>query len=173
MTEQLSNELADALAITILGQERVADPLALVRRCARAETMVRDLTGQAVDAARRTGASWADIGKELEISRQAAQQRFGGSPTELTSDEERWLGPVTAFDEMGELELAGRLGWHTVEADFLRHRMVRTATQWEHKRITYLQPRKQLLAEGWQVGCTAFPWIYLVRDVGIAAASDH
>ncbi|GAA3900774.1 hypothetical protein [Microbacterium invictum] len=86
-----------------------------------------------------------------------------GDPT----DTERWLGPVTAFDEMAELELAGREGWHTVEAGMLAHRVVLTDTRWEHRRILWRGSLAAEQAAGWQVGCRAFPWIYLVRDTGI------
>ena len=106
-------------------------------RVVEAEDVVRDLLRQSVAAARAAGCSWAAIGAELGMSRQAAQQRFGSGAGGRGSagEQERWLGPVTAFDELPELELAGRLGWHTVEAGMLCHRMVRTDTQWEHKRV--------------------------------------
>ena len=80
-----------------------------------------------------------------------------------------YLGPVTAFDELRELELAGRLGWRTVEAGMLRHRMVRTPTQWEHRRVVWTGPLRRLEQDGWQVGCRAFPWVYLIRDLGVPA----
>lgn len=35
-------------------------------------------TRTAVNTARRAGASWADIGHELDLTRQGAQQRYGG-----------------------------------------------------------------------------------------------
>jgi hypothetical protein len=38
---------------------------------------IERLTGEWVDKAREAGASWAQIGTALGISRQAAQQRFG------------------------------------------------------------------------------------------------
>ena len=101
------------------------------------------------------------------MSRQAAQQRFGGSGTPA-ADDERWLGPVTAFDEMEELAIAGRLGWRTVSAGLLRHRVVRTDTQWEHRRVLWRKAPSSYEQDGWQVGCRAFPWIYLVRDTGLA-----
>ncbi|MFC5906511.1 Clp protease N-terminal domain-containing protein [Streptacidiphilus monticola] len=45
------------------------------------------LIGHFVDQARRSGASWADIGKSMGVTRQAAQKRFvpkeGGEPAEL------------------------------------------------------------------------------------------
>ena len=85
----------------------------------------------------------------------------------------RWLGPVTAFDELPELELAGRLGWHTVEAGMLCHRMVRTDTQWEHKRVVWPGSLARNEREGWQIGCRAFPWVYLIRDLGVPAEPEH
>lgn len=161
---------------TILGQGTLnpADPedhLTIVTRSAAAERVTRELLQQAVTAARGSGHSWAAIGNELGLSRQAVQQRFGGRAEAATHDPAedaryRWLGPVTAFEEMRELEIAGRLGWHTVEAGMLRHKVVRTNTQWEHKRIVWSGSLRRLEQDGWQVGCRAFPWVYLVRDLG-------
>ena len=138
--------------------------MAVVSRVVEAEDVLRDLLRQSVVAARAAGCSWAAIGAELGMSRQAAQQRFGGSTGTGTGatrdpgdDTERWLGPVTAFDELPELELAGRLGWHTVEAGMLCHRMVRTDTQWQHKRAIWPGSLARNEREGWQIGCRAFP----------------
>ena len=171
------SDLADAVGRAVLAAAQVEDKpaigvpehLALIRAAARAEGEARAILQRSVAAARAGGASWAAIGAELGMSRQAAQQRFGAlsdAAAAPVSDTERWLGPVTAFDEMAELDAAGRLGWRTVEAGMLSHRMVRTETQWDHRRIFW---RTSLAAEerdGWQVGCRAFPWIYLVRDRG-------
>lgn len=168
----LADLLADELAAAILGDTTALgtnDHLRLVQRCAAADAATRRILAQAVDAARAAGHSWAAIGTELGMSRQAAQQRFGGAPAEPTSPTERWLGPVTAFDEMHELEIAGRLGWHTVGAGILRHRMVRTDTQWEHARVLWPASPKGLLRDGWQIGCRTFPWIYLIRNTGVPA----
>ncbi|KUG51954.1 hypothetical protein AVL62_08475 [Serinicoccus chungangensis] len=160
------------------------DHLRLVRRAALAHEVSGELLQQAVTAARAGGQSWATLGRELGLSRQGAQQRFGGAgrrpaatdhATGDTADDtagegrpdERWLGPVTAVDELGELELAGRLGWHTVEAGMFRHRMVRTPTRWEHRRVLWTRSTSSYLTQGWQVGARAFPWLYLVRDTGL------
>ena len=162
--------LADALGAAILSARTddtdSDDALALVRRTAAAEQAVGILLQQAVAAARSEGHSWAAIGAELGMSRQAAQQRFGDRGDDAVGPEERWLGPVTAFDEMRELELAGRLGWRTVGAGMLRHRMLRTDTQWEHRRVAWVKLPSRYERDGWQVGCKAFPWLYLVRDTG-------
>ena len=169
-------DLVDAIGAAILatvptdGTDDANDHLAIVRWTAEAEDAVRVLLRQAVAAARAQGHSWAAIGGELDLSRQAVQQRFGEKPASPEAGaEERWLGPVTAFDELRELELAGQLGWHTIEAGMLRHRMVRTDTQWAHKRVLWTGSVKRHVRDGWQVGCRAFPWVYLIRDLGVPA----
>lgn len=181
--EQSRTVLAELLASAILdsmgggaADSDGAEHVSIVGRTAEAEVVVRELLQQAVATARAGGHSWAAIGAELNLSRQAVQQRFGvGATQDLDTppghnQAERWLGPVTAFDELRELEIAGRLGWHTVEAGMLRHRMVKTATQWEHKRVLRTAPAmRRLRQEGWSVGCNAFPWVYLIRDLGVPA----
>ena len=174
-------DLADAVGRAVLTAAAV-DPegaldldahLALVRASATAEAEVRAILQRSVTAARAGGASWALIGTQLGMTRQAAQQRFGGAVESTPAgDAERWLGPVTAFDELDELALAGRAGWRTVEAGVLAHRMVRTDTQWEHRRILWRTSLASEEAAGWVVGCRAFPWIYLVRDLGIPVESS-
>lgn len=180
-----SGDLLDALGGAILGSgdtrldpERAADHLAVVERAATAHTASRDLLQQAVSAARGSGHSWAVIGDVLGLTRQAAQQRFGVAadrhPDPVSADERetRWLGPVTAFDEMPELELAGRRGWRTIGAGMLKHRMLRTPTQWEHRRVVWRRPAAAYEKDGWQVAVRAFPWLYLVRDLGTPAEPD-
>lgn len=170
-------ELVDRVAAAILGEDAeghrldVEDPgdrLALVRRAAQAERAVRDLLGQSVGAARASGHSWAAIGAELGLSRQAVQQRFGAAAVGATPPEMRRLGPVTALDEMAELELAGRQGWRTVGAGMFYHLVVHTDTQWEHRRVVWTRPAAAYENDGWTVAVRAFPWLYLVRDRGLA-----
>ena len=158
--------LVDAIGSAILEGAPKDDPLGLVRRVADAEGSVRHLLHQSVGAARAAGHSWAAIGSELGMSRQAVQQRFGERTDDALPAEQRWIGPVTAFDEMSELEIAGRLGWHTIRAGMLRHLVVRTPTQWEHKRVVWTGSLARHEKAGWVVGCRAFPWVYLVRDTG-------
>ncbi len=141
-------ELRAALAEAILGAETgrdLEDPaarLALVARVRDAETEVRELLQQSVNSARAAGHSWGALGETLGMSRQAVQQRFGRADKDALTDPpagsgpaQRWLGPVTAFDEMPELELAGRLGWRTVSVRMFYHLVEHTPTQWEHRRV--------------------------------------
>ncbi|KRE39197.1 hypothetical protein ASG73_02320 [Janibacter sp. Soil728] len=166
--------VSEALGAAILeGIDAEGDPqqhLTVVRRAASAEDEAAALLRQAVLAARGAGHSWAALGAELGMSRQAVQQRFGARSSQAddagAGAQERWLGPVTAFDEMAELEIAGRQGWRTVGAGMLKHRVRRTATQWEHKRIGWTGPLRRWEDDGWEVAVRAFPWIYLVRDTG-------
>jgi len=177
--EQQPLDLSTAIGQSILGADGAADlpldpdqpqdHLAIVRRAAAAEHASRELLQQSVSAARGSGHSWATIGAELGLSRQGVQQRFGAYEQPQDDPRYRWLGPVTAFDEMRELEMAGRMGWHTVQAGLLRHKMVRTDTQWEHKRVVWTGPLRHHEHDGWQVGCKAFPWAYLVRDLNTPA----
>lgn len=150
-----------------LDPDRPQDHLAIVERAASAERVGRDLLRQSVAAARGSGHSWAAIGGVLGLSRQAAQQRFGGADEEGDGPEERWLGPVTAFDELPELAIAGRRGWRTVGAGMLKHRMRRTDTQWEHRRVVWSRAAGSYEVDGWTVAVRAFPWLYLVRDLGL------
>ncbi|MBP6996759.1 MAG: hypothetical protein KBB39_11535 [Phycicoccus sp.] len=152
-----------------LEPDRPHDHLAILSRAALAHTVTRDLLQQSVAAARGSGHSWAAIGDELGLTRQAAQQRFGGVTAVDAGPDLRWLGPVTAFDEMGELALAGRRGWHTVGVGMLKHQVMRTDTQWEHRRVVWRRPATTFETDGWHIAVRAFPWLYLVRDLGIPA----
>lgn len=108
------------------------------------------------------------------MSKQTAQKRFGAESRAGTADldpDERILGPVTAFNEMAELELAGRYGWHSVDFGPHHHRVVHSGTQWEHTRVTVLRSRTRtaMSDEGWQVIRSEFPYTYLKRDLGVPA----
>lgn len=176
MTNEVTT-LADEIGTAILAgpgdgggpldPDRPDDHLAIVARAAEADRVVTELFRHSVGAARAGGHSWAAIGQVLGLTRQAVQQRFGaaGDPA---SDERvtRTLGPVTAFDEMRELELAGRMGWRTIGIGMMSHTMAQTDTQWEHRRVVWRRPADRYEQDGWQVGCRAFPWLYLVRDLG-------
>lgn len=73
-------------------------------RIAAARDVCADLNAlgdQVVDhfvlAARRDGCSWAQIGSVLGVTRQGAQQRYGGLVRRLTSGPRRRPSPVTRF----------------------------------------------------------------------------
>ncbi|RJL33359.1 hypothetical protein D5H75_11225 [Bailinhaonella thermotolerans] len=51
-------------------------PLAALKLLSQVESWQRTLLDQAVAAARRNGASWAEVGEAMGISKQAAHERF-------------------------------------------------------------------------------------------------
>lgn len=54
-----------------------------IRVSRRTEDQADALIGHFVDQARRTGASWSQIGESMGVSKQAAQQRFVARPSDL------------------------------------------------------------------------------------------
>ena len=174
-----SQRLAEVL-VEAIGQlgvsaepQSVPDYLELIKVASSIEAQARSLLHEAVNSARSAGATWSAVGSTLGMSKQAAQKRFTAQRTPMTSDldsNERILGPVTAFNEMAELALAGRYGWHSVEFGPYFHRVVRSETQWEHVRASMLTRRaRSMQADGWQVIGSEFPYTYLKRDLGSPA----
>jgi hypothetical protein len=54
----------------------------------------------------------------------------------------------------------------------LRRRMVRTDTQWGHKRVVWPGCLGRNERDGWQIGCRAFPSVHLIRDTGLPAEPE-
>ena len=132
------------------------------------------LLRQSIDGARASGHSWETIGKHLGVSKQAAQQRFGGSSAPRPEGDRRILSPVTAFDEMAALAAAGQHGWHSVDYGTLHHVLQKSDQQWEHKRVLWGTASKpELERRGWQlIGTNTFPWAYWARPTGAAAEPE-
>jgi hypothetical protein len=132
----------------------------------------------AVVSARDAEVSWARIGAELGVSRQAVQQRFTSAMTrdwaefapEVERPAEAWrLSPVTVYTEMAELETLGRQGWHSVGLGPGYHDVVQTDVQWLHRRVTVFGPQPAA-ADGWQRVGMAFPFVYYAQATGQPAA---
>lgn len=173
--QRLAEVLAEAMGQLGVAAEpqSVPDYLELIKVASSIEAQARSLVHEAVNSARSAGATWSAVGSTLGMSKQAAQKRFTAQRTPMTSDldsNERILGPVTAFNEMAELALAGRYGWHSVEFGPYFHRVVRSETQWEHVRASMLTRRaRSMQADGWQVIGSEFPYTYLKHDLGTPA----
>lgn len=177
-----SAPLRDALAQILIESADVDEPrhtgdfLCLVTSAAALRTEADGLLRTAVVSARDAGATWQSIGTTLGMSKQAAQKRFaspaGPQRVELDANE-RTIGPTTSFDEMQELTLAGRYGWHSVDFGATHHRVICSNTQWEHLRVT-ISPRRirELVADEWQLIGSSFPYTYLKRDTGVAALQE-
>ena len=62
-----------------------AEPDGLVFRVNALHLELNNLTDLAVDAQRRYGMSWTQIGQQLGTTKQAAQQRFGSSRSDANA----------------------------------------------------------------------------------------
>jgi hypothetical protein len=73
------------------------------------------LIGHFVDQARRSGASWTDIGKSMGVTKQAAQKRFVGKGEPLTLDPEEGFRRFTsrARQSVMEAQEAARVAGNT------------------------------------------------------------
>lgn len=175
--------LRDILAQVLIENANVKDPrgsedfLHLVAGAAMLRAEADKLLSTAVASARDAGGTWQNIGSTLGMTKQAAQKRFA-SPSvpraaELNANE-RTIGPTTSFDEMQELALAGQYGWHSVDFGAAHHRVIRSETQWEHLRVTISPGRvRALVAEGWSLIGSSFPYSYLKRDTGVPALLEE
>ncbi|MCX9146977.1 hypothetical protein [Erythrobacter sp. WG] len=122
-----------------------------------------------VDAARRTGMSWAEIGAVLGISKQAAQQRFrpAADLEEFGVDEGEIVvrSGATAFNEMTILREEGRKGNELIGVGPLVLRFRRTPQIWEYRRDIGLASFVDLERQGWTLAASWLPFRYWKRPV--------
>lgn len=150
--------------------------LALVVAAKVAAEQTSSLLQEAVTGARGAGHSWDTVGRLLGVSRQAAQQRFGGpGPPRSSGRDRRVLTPLTAFDEMPVLEREGRRGWHVVDFGPLFHVVEASEHVWEHRRVLWSPASgSRLGADGWvPIGAVTFPWGYWKRQLDLPAEPDR
>ncbi|MGG8409517.1 hypothetical protein ACM614_24430 [Streptomyces sp. 12297] len=171
-----------------LAESLERDPESFLRLVAAARVGAEEssrLLREAIQGARAAGHSWDSVGGVLGVSRQAAQQRFAvktpaakagsveGGPDRAEAPDgapaRRVIKPVTAFNEMAELDAAGRGGWHLVDYGPLFLVVEASDRIWEHRRVFGGQ-RRRMKAEGWtQVGAGSFPWRYYKRPTDRSA----
>ena len=126
-----------------------------------------------IDAARRTGLSWTEIGNALGISKQAAQQRFksAGMEDELAigeGDEIVRLG-ASAFNEMRILRKEGGKGNELVRIGALTLVFRPTTDLWEYRReIGTASITAEMKREGWIYVSSWMPFHYFKRSIPAA-----
>lgn len=124
-----------------------------------------------IDAARRCGASWAEIGGVLGISRQAAQQRFGTAsyaPPSLHGGRALIERSATAFNEMGIMAEEGAQGRELVGLGPMTLAFIQSECQWEYRRelaIASAAKKAHLSASGWLRSGTWYPFLYFKRPL--------
>ena len=159
LAQRLDSELEAHLELVALARDAHGETATLLRA--------------AVSSARGVGCTWEQVGAVLGMSRQAAQQRFGGKdevPPVPADQAGRTLilAPLNAFNELRVLARAGRHGWHTVGFGALYHAVERSEHQWETYRGGFLAGPPT--GEGWQrVGSGWGPWTYYTRPLDAPA----
>src|SRR6056297_72242 len=123
------------------------------------------LLDDAVAGARHAGHSWAAIGGVLEISRQAAQQRFGTThdEPEATTPQQRVIRRVTALNELSVLEREQVEGWHLVGFGAGKLVVESSDHPWEHQRLTFASHAllRAMESDGWRIVGVWGPLTYL------------
>jgi hypothetical protein len=142
--------------------------LHLIAVTGHATTICHELQRSAVNQARRHDISWAEIGQTLEISRQAAQQRFVSEKAAAPAADLRIIRGVTAFSEMSILESEGKAGYHLTGFGALTLQLKPSSQVWLHKRVTALyigKIRKQMETKGWTYVGAWFPFHYFKKTL--------
>lgn len=123
-----------------------------------------------IDAARRAGMSWVDIGALLGISKQAAQQRFGGQrddgepPAEAIAVK---LG-TTTLTEPQILAQQGAARRELIEVGTFRLIFSPSDTTWEYRRSVRPLAADRIEAESWQPAGRWFVFHYYKRPAAAA-----
>jgi hypothetical protein len=172
--EKLAEEIREAITEALNSGVRddshhgEVDSMLVVAATQVATEHVQRLLSQSVSAARHAGHGWTEIGEQLGVTKQAAQQHYGSSGTPVVRHYQRLLKPVTAFDEMDKLADAGAHGWHSISYGWMYHLLEESDQQWEHRREALPLPgnRKRLESQGWVHIGTTYPWQYLKRPLG-------
>ena len=123
-----------------------------------------------VDAARRSGLSWSDIGDSLGISKQAAQQRFKSRDPDdqvpTGSGEKVVRLGATAFNEMRILKDEGESGHELMDTGLLKLIFRKTDQRWEYsRRIGDTSMREEMRNDGWTYVSSWLPFHYFKRPV--------
>ena len=125
-----------------------------------------------VDAGRRAGLSWSEIGDTLGISKQAAQQRFKPSDSEFDGSAYGKNANIvvrtgaSAFHEMRILEEEGRQGRELIDMGVLKLVFRQTDTKWEYRRkIGQSRMIAAMQEDGWQHASVWLPFHYFKRPL--------
>ena len=120
-----------------------------------------------IDAARRTGMSWTEVGASLGISKQAAQQRFRSltqaDEPDIHEGEEVVRVGATAFNEMRILQQEGLKGNELVRTGALVLVFRRSDRPWEYCRQVGTPMTDRMAKAGWIYVSSWFPFHYFKR----------
>lgn len=122
-----------------------------------------------IDAGRRAGMSWAEIGGLIGVSKQAAQQRFGGSVDPPQIAEPGTISVrlgATAFNEMAMLRAEGERGRELIGTGVLALTFRQSDTQWAYTRVSGVTTNADAMAtDGWRYVSSWFIFHYFKRPI--------
>ena len=122
-----------------------------------------------IEASRRAGLSWSDIGALIGTSKQAAQQRFGSAEPAIAPSGGDVIvrRGATEFNEMAMLEEEGNAGRELIGTGMLKLYLRQTDRRWEYDRVAGLFPedvRRRMERKGWTWVSTWYPFLYFKRE---------
>jgi hypothetical protein len=132
-----------------------------------------------IDAGRRAGMSWAEVGNALGISKQAAQQRFRsdqGYETPPAHDLIEVRLGATAFNELRILRREGLNGNELVDTGGLALVFRRSDRQWEYSRVIAASApfaMHKMSRKGWTYVSSWFPFHYFKRSIDAVEPAEH
>ncbi|HEX8419770.1 MAG TPA: hypothetical protein VF638_07140 [Sphingomonas sp.] len=120
-----------------------------------------------IDAARRAGMSWVDIGALLGISKQAAQQRFGGQRDDAEPPAEAIVVKLgtTPLSEPQILVQQGAARRELIDIGTFRLIFQPSDTAWDYLRSVRPLATDRLESENWQVAGRWFVFHYYKRPI--------
>jgi hypothetical protein len=120
-----------------------------------------------VDAGRRAGMSWAEIGALIGISKQAAHQRFGSRDEAIAAERDARVVRLgaTAFNEMAILRAEGDQGNELVDTGMLQLIFRATPDRWAYRRVVSAGPSAALERAGWTYVSSWFVFHYYKRRI--------
>ena len=152
-----TGETADGFADAIVAAQLVADEARLNLQ-------------RWIDAARRSGLSWTDVGNALGISKQAAQQRFRSTESDqhldLQDGEEIVRLGATAFNEMSILREEGLKRRELIRTGALTLVFQPSGSAWEYRRrVGPLLMMDAMKKAGWTHVSSWIPFHYFKRPI--------
>ncbi|GGB39151.1 hypothetical protein GCM10011380_30770 [Sphingomonas metalli] len=154
--------IEEALGRFTGAQQRQYRPLIEAARVAADES--RATLARCVEAGRRAGLSWSEIGALLGMSKQAAQQRFGAGKREPAPFGTIVVTPGTGAASEEELMAEeGAAGRELIDADATRLLFRQTSRAWEHRRTVGAIDPEEARQGGWQPAAHWFLFHYYKR----------
>lgn len=120
------------------------------------------MLAEAVASARADGATWAELGQILGVTRQAAHRRFG---REVAPSSEGVAVMASRRDELRDINELGRRGYRLSSVGLRRLEMQFVGVPTRHARAVGISAEAgRLVEEGWTIVGWRFPDVFFCRE---------